>query len=68
MNPDPDPNPDPNPNPNPNPNQAVVALKTELEGKVFVIDCMVDRVCTGRSITEDGVDVSAEPWKVWAGF
>jgi len=42
-----------------NDHDAVVALKTELEGKVFVIDCMVDRVCTGRSITEDGVDVSA---------
>jgi len=46
-----------------NDHDAVVALKTELAGKVAVIDCMVDRVCTGRSITKDGVDVSAEPWK-----
>lgn len=38
-------------------------LQAELAGRVFVIDCMVDRVCTGRSISEEGVDVSAEPWK-----
>ena len=24
---------------------------------------MVDRVCTGRTISSEGVDVSAEPWR-----
>jgi len=46
-----------------NDHDAVMSLKTTLEGKVFVIDCMVDRVCTGRTITTEGVDVSAEPWR-----
>jgi hypothetical protein len=32
-------------------------LKKELAGKVFVVDCMVDRVCTGRTIQKAGVDV-----------
>jgi len=46
-----------------NDHDAVLKLKAQLEGKVFVIDCMVDRVCTARTITTEGVDVSAEPWR-----
>ena len=38
-------------------------VKAELAERVFVVDCMVDRVCTGRSVSQEGVDVSAEPWK-----
>ena len=40
-----------------NDHDAVMRLKAQLEGKVFVVDCMVDRVCTGREISETGVDV-----------
>ena len=28
--------------------------------QVFVVDCMVDRVCTGRTIEKHGVDVQAK--------
>ena len=42
---------------------AVKTLQRELAGKVHVIDCMVDRVCTGRTIEDGGVDVAAEPWR-----
>ncbi|KAL3924151.1 MAG: hypothetical protein SGPRY_003998 [Prymnesium sp.] len=71
-----------------NDHAAVMRLKKRLEGKVHVVDCMVDRVCTvvlvcvqdecgdpadtiidpqcviysGRSISESGVDVEAEPF------
>lgn len=31
-----------------NDHDAVMKLKAQLKGKVFVIDCMVDRVCTAR--------------------
>lgn len=30
-------------------------------GKVTTIPCMVDRICTGRTIEEHGVNVEAEP-------
>jgi len=46
-----------------NDHDAVMQLKERLAGKVFVVDCMVDRVCTGRTITTEGIDVSAEPWR-----
>jgi len=46
-----------------NDHSAVARLKTSLEGRVHVVDCMVDRVCTGRQISEEGVDVQAEPWR-----
>jgi len=46
-----------------NDHDAVARLKERLAGKVFVVDCMVDRVCTGRTITTEGIDVSAEPWR-----
>ena len=36
------------------------ALKEALADKVFVVDCMVDRVCTGLSIKPDGLDVQAQ--------
>jgi len=46
-----------------NDHAAVMKLKAQLEDRVFVVDCMVDRVCTGREISETGVDVQAEPWR-----
>jgi len=30
---------------------------------VRVVDCMVDRVCMGRTIKPDSVDIEAEPWR-----
>ena len=51
-----------------NDHDAVARLKERLAGRVFVVDCMVDRVCTGRTITTEGIDVSAEPWRgAWRG-
>jgi len=41
---------------------SVMKLKERLAGHVRVIDCMVDRVCTGRTISSMGVDVATEPW------
>ncbi len=38
-------------------------MKKQLAGRVHVVDCMVDRVCTGRTIQPRGVDVQAEPWR-----
>jgi len=46
-----------------NDHDAVARLKAKLSGRVAVIDCMVDRVCTGRTVSTEGVDVSAEPWR-----
>jgi len=46
-----------------NDHDAVMRLKETLQGRVHVVDCMVDRVCTGRSISSEGVDVSSEPWR-----
>ena len=40
-----------------NDHAAVKKLKGQLGGRVFVVDCMVDRVCTGRTIEATGVDV-----------
>ena len=28
-----------------------------------VVDCMVDRVCMGRTIRPNSVDIEAEPWR-----
>ena len=38
-----------------NDHDAVARLKKDLEGRVRVVDCMVDRVCTGRIVTPDAV-------------
>jgi len=46
-----------------NDHAAVARLSRTLAGRVRVVDCMVDRVCTGRRITKQGVHVDAEPWK-----
>jgi len=45
-----------------NDHAAVASLKTRLRTRVRVVDCMVDRVCTGRTIAPAGVEISAEPW------
>ncbi|KAH8080966.1 Histidine phosphatase [Aureococcus anophagefferens] len=45
---------------------AVAALKRSLRTRVRVVDCMVDRVCTGRRIGPAGVEIDAEPW-LWPG-
>ena len=41
---------------------AVTLMAKELEGRVKVVDCMVDRVCIGRTIRPEGVAITAEPW------
>jgi len=46
-----------------NDHAAVHALKHSLRAHVHVVDCMVDRVCTGRTISTEGVDVDTEPWR-----
>jgi len=45
-----------------NDHNAVMRLKKELEGTVAVVDCMVDRICTGREINADSIRIDAEPW------
>ena len=45
-----------------NDHDAVMRLKHTLRHSVHVVDCMVDRVCTGRTISLNNVDVEAEPW------
>ncbi|KAH8085634.1 hypothetical protein JL720_7626 [Aureococcus anophagefferens] len=45
-----------------NDHAAVAALKRSLRTRVRVVDCMVDRVCTGRRIGPAGVEIDAEPW------
>lgn len=45
-----------------NDHESVARLKRELRTRVRVVDCMVDRVCTGRRIDEDGIEIDAEPW------
>ena len=45
-----------------NDHAAVANLKRELRTRVRVVDCMVDRVCTGRRIEPSGVEIDAEPW------
>ena len=45
-----------------NDHAAVASLKRELRTRVRVVDCMVDRVCTGRRIAPGGVEIDAEPW------
>ena len=41
---------------------AVATLQEQLEGRCRVIKCMVDRVCTGRTITPQGISIDAESW------
>ena len=45
-----------------NDHESVARLKRELRTRVRVVDCMVDRVCTGRRIGPQGVEIDAEPW------
>ena len=45
-----------------NDHESVARLKRELRTRVRVVDCMVDRVCTGRRIGPGGVEIDAEPW------
>jgi len=45
-----------------NDHDAVARLKKALRTRVRVVDCMVDRVCTGRRIRPTGVEIDAEPW------
>mmetsp|Transcript_30217 Transcript_30217/g.39830 ORF Transcript_30217/g.39830 Transcript_30217/m.39830 type:complete len:511 (+) Transcript_30217:205-1737(+) len=41
----------------------VKKIARQLDGKVNVICCMVDRICTGRTIDADKIEVLAEPFK-----
>mmetsp|Transcript_38719 Transcript_38719/g.51024 ORF Transcript_38719/g.51024 Transcript_38719/m.51024 type:complete len:550 (-) Transcript_38719:300-1949(-) len=40
----------------------VSKIAETLKGRVDVVSCMVDRICTGRDIDSTHVDVLAEPW------
>ncbi|CAM9791136.1 unnamed protein product, partial [Discosporangium mesarthrocarpum] len=44
-----------------NDHDAVEGLRKELEGRVDVVSCMVDRICTGRTITPDWIEMGTEP-------
>ena len=46
-----------------NDHAAVESLQRKLAGRVDVVSCMVDRVCTGCEVSREGVDVVAEPWR-----
>ena len=46
-----------------NDHAAVESLQRKLAGRVDVVSCMVDRVCTGCEVSGEGVDVIAEPWR-----
>mmetsp|Transcript_30027 Transcript_30027/g.49070 ORF Transcript_30027/g.49070 Transcript_30027/m.49070 type:complete len:474 (+) Transcript_30027:61-1482(+) len=37
-------------------------ISKQLEGRVDVISCMVDRICTGRTIEANRIDIQAEPF------
>lgn len=39
----------------------VEELGEKLQGKAEVVTCMVDRICTGRVVTGNQIEVSAEP-------
>lgn len=39
----------------------VEELGEKLKGKAEVVTCMVDRICTGRTVTGNKIEVSAEP-------
>ncbi|KAG5175263.1 mannitol 1-phosphate dehydrogenase [Tribonema minus] len=44
-----------------NDHAAVHSLAQELEGRVDVVDCMVDRICTERTISAEFVGIGTEP-------
>mmetsp|Transcript_66808 Transcript_66808/g.150906 ORF Transcript_66808/g.150906 Transcript_66808/m.150906 type:complete len:807 (-) Transcript_66808:273-2693(-) len=46
-----------------NDHAAVMKLKKKFADKCRVVDCMVDRVCMGRTIRPNSVDIEAEPWR-----
>ena len=39
---------------------AISSVGSRLAGRVNVVDCMVDRVCTDREIQREGVNIVAE--------
>ena len=45
-----------------NDHESVAKLKKKMKGRAVVVDCMVDRVCMGRTIRPTSVEVEAEPW------
>ncbi|CDJ40327.1 mannitol-1-phosphate dehydrogenase [Eimeria tenella] len=46
-----------------NDHAAVARLKEQLQQKVLVLPCMVDRICAARNIFADKIEVSAEPYE-----
>ncbi|CAM9653891.1 unnamed protein product [Ascophyllum nodosum] len=44
-----------------NDHASVETLKEALQGRVDVVSCMVDRICTERKITEDWIEMGTEP-------
>mmetsp|Transcript_26408 Transcript_26408/g.46989 ORF Transcript_26408/g.46989 Transcript_26408/m.46989 type:complete len:640 (-) Transcript_26408:299-2218(-) len=46
-----------------NDHNAVEQLDARLKGRVEVVPCMVDRICSGREIVKGAIKVTTEPWK-----
>mmetsp|Transcript_45004 Transcript_45004/g.116572 ORF Transcript_45004/g.116572 Transcript_45004/m.116572 type:complete len:521 (-) Transcript_45004:118-1680(-) len=46
-----------------NDHNAVEALDARLKGRVEVVPCMVDRICSDREIVKGQIKVTTEPWK-----
>lgn len=46
-----------------NDHAAVEKLKEELKAKVFILPCMVDRICASRTIHPDRIEIEAEPYE-----
>lgn len=46
-----------------NDHKAVEQLKELVAGKVSVVPCMVDRICSSRSIEASSIVVNTEPWR-----
>lgn len=46
-----------------NDHKMVDAMKETLDGKCFVLHCMVDRICTDRTVGNASIDTQAEPYE-----
>jgi hypothetical protein len=46
-----------------NDHAAVKRLKSKLQGRVRVVDCVVDKVCMGRTIGSGFIEIESEMWK-----
>ena len=46
-----------------NDHNSVMKLQEVLKGRVAVVPCMVDRICSDRQIKSSGMTVFTEPWE-----